>query len=102
MRALPVGCARIQRTETRPYPMAITPAAIASHRALSRVISLAPESYVVEKYKFIFRKTTRLYHKRPVQPFANAAAQDLRVGRQSAHVGRVVLAANQRAQVARA
>jgi hypothetical protein len=42
MRALPAGCARIQRTENTPYSIATTPAAMASHSALSSVIKASP------------------------------------------------------------
>src|SRR5271168_5370879 len=58
MRGLPAGCARIQRTEMRPKRIATTPAAIASHSALSRVMKHSPfGSYVIEKYEFIVLKS---------------------------------------------
>src|SRR5262245_28178202 len=45
MRALPAGWAMIQRAETIPYRIAITPAPIASHSARSVVILELPSRY---------------------------------------------------------
>src|SRR5271167_823341 len=54
---LPAGCARIQRTEMTPKSIATTPAAIANHSALSRVMRHSPfGTYVIEKYEFIVKK----------------------------------------------
>src|ERR1700761_5326664 len=101
MSALPAGCAKIQRTEKAPYTIARIPAAMARYRALSSVIS-GPTSYVIEKYKLIRLSGPALYHKGGTQALCHGNALESDISRHSLPIARVVLATDERQEVASA
>src|SRR5580693_6224983 len=101
MRALPAGCAKFQRTEKAPYTIARIPAPMARYRALSSVIS-GPTSYVIEKYKIIRVGGRELYHKGCGEALRDRNSLERDISRQAVPIGRVILTADERQQVAAA
>src|SRR5579862_8135186 len=98
MRALPAGCARIQRTESAPYRIAMMPAPIARKRALSRVIFVVSIVMLLKNMSFIVSAGS--YHKGLLQALRDAHPLERHVGRKPLPVRRVVLAPDERQQVA--